>query len=108
MRILFDHGAPAPLAPFLKGHTVEKSKERGWDTLSNGDLLRAADEAGFDAFVTTDKNLRYQQNLKARRLAILVLSKSAWPIVSRHVDRVVAAVDSAKPGSYVEIEIPDR
>ena len=77
MRVLFDHGTPAPLASFLKGHTVEKSKELGSDTLSNGELLRAAEKAGFDIFVTTDKNLKYQQNLKGRRLAILVLGDSA-------------------------------
>ena len=106
MRILFDHGTPAPLASFLKGHTVEKSKELGWDTLSNWDLLRVAEQAGFDVFVTTDKNLRYQQNLKGRRLAILVLGNAAWPVVRRHVNRVVTAVDFAAPGTYVEIEIP--
>lgn len=108
MQILFDHGTPTAPASFLKGHTVQRAKELGWDTLSNGDLLRPADEAGFDALVTTDKNFRYQQNLKERTLAIVVLSNSAWPVVRRHVDRVIAAIDFAKPGSYIEVEIPDR
>ena len=108
MRVLFDHGTPAPLASFLKGHIVQKAKDLGWDTLANGDLLRAAEQAGFDIFLTTDKNLRYQQNLGERRLAVVVLGNSAWPIVRRYTDRVVAAVESAKPGSYVEVEIPDR
>lgn len=108
MQILFDHGTPFPLASFLKNHTVKKAKDLGWDTLANGDLLRAADEAGFDAFVTTDKSLRYQQNLKERTLTIVVLGSSAWPVVRRHVERVVTAIDSAKLGEYVEIQIPDR
>lgn len=108
MQVLFDHGTPAPLAAFLKNHSVRRAKELGWDTLSNGELLRAAEEAGFDVLLTTDKNLRYQQNLRERKLAIVVLGNSAWPVLRRYVDRVVAAVDSAKPGTYVEVEIPER
>ena len=69
MRVLFDHGKPAPLIPFLAGHTVTKAKHRGWDTLSNGDLLTVAEEAGFDLLLTADKNIRYQQNLEGRRIA---------------------------------------
>jgi hypothetical protein len=63
MRILFDHGTPAPLQSFLTDHTVLEAKTQGWDTFKNGDLLTAAEAAGFDVLVTTDKNLRYQQNL---------------------------------------------
>lgn len=64
MRILFDHGAPAPLIPFLTGHTVTKAKDAGWDRLVNGELLKNAEEAGFELLVTTDKNMVTQQNLK--------------------------------------------
>src|SRR5215510_3767380 len=106
MLILFDHGTPSPLRSFLKGHTVKKTKDLGWDTLSNGELLRAAEEATFEIFLTTGKNIRYQQNLAERVIAIL--SNSRWPVVQRYVDRVVAAVSAAKPGSYCEVEIPDR
>jgi hypothetical protein len=53
MLILFDHGTPAPLSIFLTGHTVKKAKDMGWDTLSNGDLLKAAEEAGFEILLTT-------------------------------------------------------
>ena len=63
MLILFDHVTPKGIARALVGHTVTKAKDRGWDTLSNGDLLAAAETAGFDVFVTADKNMRYQQNL---------------------------------------------
>jgi hypothetical protein len=61
MLILFDHGTPAPLRSFLKDHIVKKTKDLGWDTLSNGELLRAAEEAAFEIFLTTDKNIRYHK-----------------------------------------------
>jgi hypothetical protein len=71
MLVLFDHGTPAPLRSFLKDHIVKKTKELGWDTLSNGELLRAAEKAAFEVFLTTDKNIRYQQNLADRVIAIV-------------------------------------
>jgi hypothetical protein len=76
MRILFDHGTPAPLIPFLPGHTVTKAKDAGWDRLVNGELLKAAEEAGFEVLITTDKNMVTQQNLKGRVIAIVVLGNS--------------------------------
>jgi hypothetical protein len=71
MRILFDHGTPAPLIPFLEGHTVTKAKDAGWDKLANGELLKAAEEAEFELLVTTDKNMAAQQNLKGRAIAMI-------------------------------------
>ena len=79
---------------------------KGWDRLSNGSLLQAAEEAGFELLLSTDKNIRYQQNLTARRIAIVVLSHPQWPAVQRHLERIALAVNAAKPGSYTEIEIP--
>jgi hypothetical protein len=99
-------GTPAPLIQFLVGHTVTKAKDRGWDTFSNGDLLTVAEEAGFDLLLTTDKNIRYQQNLEGRRIALVVLSTSRWPVVKKHVERIVAAVAAATPGSYFEVDTP--
>ena len=108
MLILFDHGTPAPLLAFLKDHTVKKTKELGWDTLSNGELLNVAEKAGFEVLLTTDKNIRYQQNLATRKIALVVLGNPRWPVVRRYVERVVRAVNAAKSGSYTEVEIPDR
>ena len=108
MRILFDQGIPAPLISFLAGHTVTKAKDMGWNELTNGELLAAAEEAGFDVLVTTDKNMVAQQNLTNRGLAIVALGNSQWRIVQRYVRKVSAAVDAATPGSYTEIEIPFR
>jgi len=84
MRILFDHGTPAPLIPFLEGHTVTKAKDEGWDKLSNGDLLKAAEQAGFDLLLTTDKNMAAQQNMKGRTIAIVVLGSSQWRPTHAH------------------------
>ena len=85
MRILFDHGTPAPLIPFLQGHSVTKAKDAGWDRLVNSELLKAAEEAGFEVLITTDKSMVTQQNLKGRAIAIVVLGNSQWRIVQRHI-----------------------
>ena len=90
----------------MVGHNVETAFERGWSALANGDLLKAAEAAGFDLIVTTDKNLRYQQNLAERQLAVLVLSTTDWRRIRRHVRLVSDAIDAASPNSYVELEIP--
>jgi len=105
--VLFDHGTPKGLARTLVGHTVHTAQSRGWDTLSNGELLNAAEEAGFDVLLTTDRRIRYQQNLKARRIALVVLTGSTkWSRVRQQTDRIGAAVSSATSGSYSEVEIP--
>lgn len=77
MRVLFDQGTPVPLRKFLNPHEVETVFERGWSTLTNGDLLGRAEAEGFEVFVTTDKNLRNQQNLSGRRIAIVALSSTS-------------------------------
>ena len=79
MKILFDQETPQPLRLELIGHVVDTVYEQGWSILKNGDLLAVAEQAGYDLFVTTDQNLRYQQNLTGRRLAILVLRTTSWP-----------------------------
>ena len=107
MRILFDHGTPAPLQSFLTNHTIQKAKDLGWDTLSNGELLKAAEEAGFDVLLTTDKNIRFQQNLSRFAIAIVVLGNPTWHVLRRYVKRVVEAVNSAEPGTCSEVEIPE-
>jgi len=108
MLVLFDNGTPRPLAGYLiEKHTVTEARARGWDKLENGDLLKEAQAAGFEVLITTDKNLRFQQNLGARRIAIVVLGRGRWSLIRPHVARVAAAVDEATPGSYTEVEIPD-
>ena len=106
MKIVFDHGTPLPLRAFLRDHTVQSAKSCGWDTLSNGELLAAAEAAGFEVLVTSDKNIRHQQNLTRRVIAIVVLGNPQWPVLRLHTEIVIAAVNAALPGSYTEIEIP--
>jgi hypothetical protein len=106
MLILFDHGTPRSVARWLHGHTVVEAIARGWDRLANGDLLKMAEDAGFDLLLSTDKNIRYQQNLTGRRIAIVILGNPQRPAVHRHIDLVIDAVNSATPGSYIEVEIP--
>jgi hypothetical protein len=104
--ILFDHGTPKGLARALSGHTIDTAQAKGWDTLSNGELLNAAEEAGFELLLTTDRRIRYQQNLRVRRIALVVLTGTTrWSSVLQHADRIAAAVASATPGSYSEVEI---
>ena len=105
MRILFDNGTPNPLARSLIGHDVAFARQVGWHELKNGDLLRQAEEAGYELLLTSDKNMRYQQNLSKRKIAIVVLGNQQWPDVKLHLDRIAEAVNGAVPGSYAEVEI---
>ena len=102
MRLLFDQGTPAPLRDHLSGHQVETAFERGWSRLKNGDLLAAA-EADFDILVTTDKNLRYQQNLTGRKLGILILPTTSWPKLQARAAEIIATLDRMVPGEYFEL-----
>src|SRR5258705_9979838 len=104
MKILFDQGTPAPLRQELAGHEVATSYEMGWSALGNGELLGAAEDR-FDLLITTDQNLRYQQNLANRKLAVLVLSTTSWPRIEKEVDLVAAAVNAVRPGEYLELTI---
>jgi hypothetical protein len=105
LRILFDQGTPAPLRRYLLAHTVATAFEMGWAEFSNGKLLFEADTQ-FDVLVTTDQNLRYQQNLANRRLAILVLPFASWPKLEKHKSKIVAAIEALQAGDYLELTLP--
>ena len=105
MRIIFDQATPVPIRPYLEGHTIRTTAQQGWDKLRNGDLPLAAEQAGFDILPTTDKNMRYQQNLAGRRIGIIVLGQQQWPQLRPHIQRAVEAVNAATPGSFTEVEI---
>jgi len=109
MLVLFDHGTPRTLARHLiDHHTVTEARARGWERVENGELLRVAEAAGFEVLVTTDQNLSYQQNLKSRKIAIVVLGKGQWSLIKARIPEIVAAVDSATQGSFTEVDIPFR
>lgn len=105
MQVLFDQGTPVPLRQHLDGHTVTTAYELGWSTLKNGELLQAAEQHRFQVFVTTDTNLKYQQNLASRLIAVVVLSTTSWPRIRAASAAVVAAVDASTPGSYTEVAL---
>jgi hypothetical protein len=106
MLILFDHGTPKGLARALTGHTVITAQFRGWDKLTNGALLNAAEEAAVELLLTTDRRIRYQQNLAGRKIALVVLTGTTkWSHVRLHLERIAAVVNAATPASYTEIDI---
>ena len=106
MRVLFDQGTPVPLRESLTRHEVATAYERGWSNLTNGELLDTAEQEAFTVFVTTDLSLKYQQNLSARRIAIVALASTSWPRIQRAIGAVVRAIDGASEGTYTEVEIP--
>ena len=111
MRILFDKNVPVGVSRFLAGHEVRTVVEMGWPPqLENGELLKIAETAAFDVLVTSDQNIRYQQNLKGRKLALVVLGSNIWPLVRDHGTAIAAKVDAATPGSYefIEMQLPSK
>ena len=107
MRILFDNNVPVGVRDFLTKHEVRTIVEMNWPPqLENGELLKVAEAAGFDVLVTSDQNIRYQQNLASRKLALVVLGSNIWPIVGNHAAAIPAAVDNVAPSSYCFIEMP--
>lgn len=110
MRILFDKNVPYPLRTYLATHEVRTAAELGWDRLVNGELLNAAEAHGFAVMITADQSLEHQQNLKGRKLALVVLSTNRIGVLEKHPEKLVAAVDAVKQGSYrfVKYELPAK
>ena len=105
MRILFDQGTPVPLRQHLNHHIVDTAFEREWSALSNGELLDVAEQEGYELLITTDQNLRYQQHLADRRLAMLVLLSTSWPRIQLRIDTIQTAVENIVARGYQEIAI---
>ncbi len=106
MKILFDNGTPKPIARSLAGHTVSFARRVGWHELKNGELIQQAEDAGYEVLLSTDKNIRYQQNLTGRKIALVILGNQKWPLVKLHLDKIAVAVNAATPGSFTEVDIP--
>ena len=105
MKIIFDQGTPVPLRKYLTYHSVTTAYEEGWSNLSNGDLLKAAENKGYQILVTTDQNLRYQQNLSERQIAIVVLLSTSWPKIRTQVDKICSIINTTELCDYKEISI---
>jgi predicted nuclease of predicted toxin-antitoxin system len=106
MRVLIDECAPKALKAFLTkhGHESRTVQEAGWAGKQNGELLKLA-ETHFDAFVTVDTNLRYQQNLERCRIAIVILDYSSNRLerLRQHFPACAAALEKIKPGEIVQL-----
>ncbi len=106
MRLLFDHNVPAPLRRLLPRYEIKRAGELGWHEMVNGELLAAAERAGFNVLVTADKNIRYQQNLINRRIGIVVLPSNSWGHLEPHVAVIDAAIERAGQGTFQELDLP--
>ena len=104
MKILLDESAPRLLKQRLPQLDISTVQEMGWAGLRNGELLRRAEEH-FDVFITADQNLRYQQNLSGRKLAILVLPSNQVPLVARLVPVIETLLTTIQPGTVVDVPL---
>ncbi len=105
MRVLFDQGTPVPLRRHLHPHVVDTTAELGWSTLLNGELLDRAESEGYEAFITTDQNLKHQQNLSQHKIRILVLTSTSWPRIREQVANIRNILESLEQSGYAEVEI---
>jgi hypothetical protein len=105
VKVLVDECVPVKLLRLLKNHDFVSAKDRGWGSFSNGRLLALA-ESEFEVFLTADTNIRYQQNLSSRKIAIVILSTNHWPTLRRHFALVQNALDKITPQAFVPVEIP--
>src|SRR5665213_2170772 len=106
MKILLDECVPLQVRGALPDHEVATAQRMGWGGIANGDLLDKAERAGFEVFILADKNLRYQQNLSDRRIAILELWTNHRPTLEKYFGEIRAAVDKLSAGEYFVLEIP--
>lgn len=104
-RVLCDEDIPHKLRLHLPAHDVGTVAYMGWGGLKNGELLEAAETAGFDVLVTGDQSMPFEQNVSARRLAIVTLSAIEWPIIKNHLAKIAAAIDEAEPGQITRVDI---
>lgn len=100
MLILFDHGTPRGISRALQGHIVKEARAQGWDTLPSNPASSAA--------FSRSPLLPHQQNLKGRKIAILILSKNRWTLVRPMMQQIANAVNSARPGTCTLVDIPER
>lgn len=104
MKVLLDECVPVQVKNALPNHEVRTAPQMGWKSISNGDLLDLAEKDGFDLFIIADKNLRYQQNLSARRIAILELWTNHRPTLEKQFDAIRIAAEKIRPGEYAILD----
>ena len=105
MKILFDQGTPAPLRRHLFEHSVDTTFEMGWSNVRNGELLDLAEQGVYEILITTDQQLRNQQNLSDRQIAVLALLSTSWPRIKLRTDEIRKVVEGIRPREYREMSI---
>jgi hypothetical protein len=105
LKVLVDESAPRLIKKRLPDFSIDTVQEMGWSGLTNGELLKVAEEQ-FDVFVTADKNIRHQQNLTGKKLAVVVLPSNQVPVVARLIPAIERSLKTIKPGILVEIPLP--
>ena len=105
MKLLFDHGTPAPLRGHFPEHSVDTAAEKGWSDKDNGELLDLAEHVGYGVLVTTDQSLRYQQNLAGRQIGVVVLLSTNWREIRLRTEEVAEAITAVRPGAVIEVPI---
>jgi hypothetical protein len=103
-RVLLDENLPHALRTYLTHHDAQTAAYAGFAGLKNGQLLAAAESAGFEVLITGDRTLHLEQNLTRRRLSVVTLSAVSWPVIEPHVVKIVAAVDAVETGAFVQVE----
>ena|SRR5437016_1051565 len=106
VKVLLDENVPVQVRDALTAHNVTTVAALGWKGLDNGDLLSVAEQAGFEVLVIADKNLRHQQNLRGRTIALVELWTNHRPTLERQFARIASAVATARPGAYVVVPHP--
>lgn len=105
MKVLLDECTPRVVKKLLPQYAISTVQEVGWSGLKNGELLKVAD-GKFDVFITTDKNLRHQQNLTKYKLAVILLPSNSVPVVVAVIAEIEAALAKIQAGDFVEIPPP--
>ncbi len=105
MKVFFDECVPRPLRRLLPEYEIDTAQEQGWARLKNGELIKKAEDHGYAVFMTTDQNLRYQQNLIDRRIALLILSTNFWPALRVESGKIKDALNAVQAGQYMELSI---
>ncbi len=105
MKVLLDEDLPHNLRPLLTGHDVFTTQHMGWAGVKNGALLKLTQENGFEAFVTADQNLPFQQNLENRAFGIVVLSSNRWPAIEPHIESIADALKQTNSSSLIYVQL---
>ena len=106
MKILIDESLPRQLKQMLLGHEAETVQDVGWGGIQNGELITKA-EPIYSVFLTADKNLRYQQNMVGRTLALIIFPTNKLSIVKRLADQLEAALGNIAAGKFIELSMPE-